>query len=79
MCCGLCVWDVCPVPCALYSNLIVPPLYLTSLSLTHTALVALEEAVSWKAALCDQLQRLVQEANKSRSERLQYITNTYFF
>lgn len=74
MCCGLCVWDVCPVPCALYSNLIVP-----SLSLTHTALVALDEAVSWKAALCNQLQRLVQEANKSRSERLQYITNTYFF
>jgi len=43
------------------------------------ALLAQDEAVHWKAALCDQLQRLVQDANTKRSERLQYITNTYFF
>ena len=47
--------------------------------LKATAIQALEDAVAWKCTLCEQLQLLVQDANKKRSQRLQYITSTYFF
>ena len=43
------------------------------------ALVAQDEVLGWKGALCDQLQRVLEKSNHERSQRLHYITNTYFF
>ncbi len=46
----------------------------------HTsATLTVEEASQWKKSLCDQLQLLVEDANRERSQRLRFVANNYLF
>ena len=43
------------------------------------ATTSLDEASQWKKSLCDQLQLLVEDTNRGRSQRLQHVANNYLF
>lgn len=44
-----------------------------------SASLTVEEASQWKKSLCDQLQLLVEDTNRGRSQRLQHVANNYLF
>jgi hypothetical protein len=45
----------------------------------NSAALTLDEAKQWNKSLCDQLQLLVEDTNRHRSQKLQHVANNYIF